>query len=42
MEPNDLGKGIGTLGIAAAVIVAVYITKNPSCLWGLVTLILIW
>ena len=42
MKTSDLGKGIGTLGVAAAVAIATYVTGNPFCLLGLLALYFIW
>lgn len=37
-----IGKGFTGLGISLAVAIAVYITKDGRCLWGLCALILVY
>lgn len=32
---RDLGKGIASIGVSAAVIGALYLTKDVNALWGL-------
>ena len=38
----NINKGLASLGICAAVIVAVIVTGEPNVLWGLVALYFVW
>ena len=38
---NKLGAILGTLGTLIAIGFAIYLTKNPDCLWGLVATVLV-
>lgn len=39
---EGIGKGLASLGICAALAVAVYVTKSAEPLWGLFILAIIW
>ncbi len=42
MKNSDLGRGLASLGVSAAVIAAVIITRDVGSLWGLVIIYFIY